>query len=461
MSAAAGLPRAVAGLLLCSLLALLSYAAHGSDPVYLFERVAVVTMQDAKLLPDHDVLIEAGRIARIAPAGSIAAPARTIRIAGQGRYLMPGLAEMHAHVPGPDQREYAEDVLLLYVAHGVTTIRGMLGHPWHLELRDRIIRGQVLGPRLYTAGPSLNGNSVPGVAAAERLVREQYAAGFDFLKLHPGLEPATFDAIARTANELGIPFEGHVSEAVGLAHALDRRQRAIDHLDGYMQALARDDCARSRAAGFFGIGLTPCVDTARIPGLVARTREAGSWMVPTQTLLEQWALPPTEQELRARDSVRYLPPQVVDQWLEARGRFLGLQGLAPDDARRFIEIRRRLIRELDAAGVGVLLGSDAPQVFNVPGASAIDELELYVEAGLTPYRALTTGTSQPADFFAASEVFGRVAVGRSADLLLLAANPLEDVSAVRQLEGVMLRGRWLSQDDIAERLAALAARHTD
>jgi len=435
----------------------LAAAAHASAPL-VFTDVNVVAMTDERVLNEQDVVIEDGRILRLGDAAPASRPANAVVIDGRNRYLMPGIAEMHAHVPGPDRREFAEDVLLLFVAHGVTTIRGMLGHPWHLELRERIADGEVIGPRLYTAGPSFNGNTVPDVATAVRMVREQHAAGYDFLKLHPGLTVATFDAIAATAREVGIPFEGHVSEAVGLVHALERGQRAIDHLDGYVHALAKDQCARTRAAGFFGIGLTPCIDAERIPQLVAATRRAGTAIVPTQVLLEQWARPPTEAELRSREAVKYLPERLIERWLEARAGFLGLEGLRTEDARAFIDVRRRLIRELDQAGVAILLGSDAPQVFNVPGASAIAELELYVAAGLTPHRALLTATAKPAEHFGAGDRFGSVAVGREADLLLLAANPLEDVRALHRLEGVMLRGQWLPRAELDRRLSELARR---
>lgn len=425
----------------------------------LFRGVTVVPMRDEQVLAGRDVLVRGGRIERIAPAGSLGSLRGAQVIDGRGRFLIPGLAEMHAHVPGPEQAQYAEDVLLLFVAHGITTIRGMLGHPWHLELRERLERGELIGPRLYTAGPSFNDRSAPDAASATRMVREQHAAGYDFLKLHPGLTPPVFDAIAAAARELGMEFGGHVSEAVGLERVLDARQRAIDHLDGYMQALVVPGCRHGPVApGLFGVGLTDCAEESLIPAAVARTKAAGTWMVPTQILLEQWAQPPDEAALARRPAMRYVPARIRAQWRDTRDRFLTPQAFGGARGGKFIALRRALLREMHRAGVPIALGSDAPQVFNVPGDSAHGELRLYGEIGLSPYEALRTATVMPARFFGAERRFGTIAEGMDADLVLLRANPLEDLGASRSIEGVALRGRWLGRRQLDARLEALAAR---
>lgn len=450
------LPRALATMLGATLLAA---AAADEPPPVMFQNTTVITMTEAGVLESQDVLVSGGRIARVVPSGTVAAPQGATIVDASGRFLMPGLAEMHAHVPGPAQAQYAEDVLLLYVAHGITTMRGMLGHPWHLELRRRIAEREVIGPRLFTAGPSLNGTSVPDVDTAVREVRAQHAAGYDFLKLHPGLSRPVFDAIATTANGVGISFSGHVSDEVGVLHALAARQRAIDHLDGYMQLLADPRCLDGPVApGFFGVGLTDCADADRIPAVVKATLAAGTWMAPTQVLLEQWALPPTDAELKARPALRYLPAGTLEGWRAARTRFLGMQALSETQARRFIELRRRLISEMHRAGVPILLASDAPQVFNIPGDSALAELAIYGQCGMTPLEALATGSVNPARFFGAEGVFGSVREGLEADLVLLAADPLADLGNTRRIEGVMLRGRWLDRAALDALLGRIEAR---
>lgn len=449
---------ALLALLTASLPTLAQQPATTPQPV-LFRDVNVIPMTDDSIQPHRDVLVTNGRIERVGPSGSITPPAGALSVEGKGRYLMPGLAEMHAHLPPPPREQEAQDILLLYIAHGVTTIRGMLGDSWHLQLRRQLQDHQVLGPRLFTAGPSFNGNTVPTVASAEQRVREQAAAGYDFLKLHPGLKRNVFDAIAATARASNISFQGHVSTDVGVVRALEAKQRAIDHLDGYVMALADRDCARKvRTSIIFGLDLAHCADVRRIPDLARRTREAGTWMVPTQVLLEQWAVPPTREALLSRPALRYMPAGTVDRWQQQLSNFIGPEGLSAEQGKRYIEITRALIRELHKEGVPIAVGSDAPQVFNIPGDSALRELALYAEIGLSPYEVLRTATTNPARFFNAEDRFGRVREGLEADLILLEENPLADVQALRKLAGVMVRGQWLSRAALDERLAELAKR---
>jgi hypothetical protein len=181
-------------------------------------------------------------------------------------------------------------------------------------------------------------------------------------------------------------------------------------------------------------------------------------MVPTAILLEQWAQPPSRDQLLARPAMRYLPPDTADRWRDQLRNFIGAQGLTPERGKRYVDVTRALIRGLHAEGVPILLGSDAPQVFNIPGDSALAELSLYVQAGLSPFEALRTGTANPAAFFNAADRFGAVKEGLEADLLLVEANPLEDVGAVRKLAGVMVRGNWLSRAEIDQKLGELASR---
>lgn len=436
--------------------ALASGAAQAAE--FAFVGVNVVPMDRELVLPDQTVLVADGRIARIGPRADVAVPETASEVHGEGRWLMPGISEMHAHVPPGDPADpWVEDVLFLYAANGITVARGMLGAPWHLELKANIAAGKVLGPRLYTSGPSLNGNSVSSPEDGARLAREQAAAGYDFLKLHPGLSRAEFDAIAAAADAAGIAFAGHVSEDVGLERALEAGYASIDHLDGYLQALAPD----GGEPGFFGLALAGAVDAERIPGLARRTRDAGVWNVPTQTLMVHFALPIPPEALRARPEHAYVPAAMRQRWLEQKAEFVSSRDYDVAQARRFIEVRRQLIDALHAAGAGLLLGSDAPQLLAVPGFSIHHELAELVASGLSPYEALRTGTVAPAEFFGAGSVFGTVREGLEADLVLLGANPLEDVAALKRPAGVMLKGRWLSREALDARLAEIAARYAD
>ena len=185
------------------------------------------------------------------------------------------------------------------------------------------------------------------------------------------------------------------------------------------------------------------------------TRASGVWNVPTQSLIESIALPDDPLEMAKRPEMRYMPPQVVSNWVEAKQNFLANESYSAEGARRFVEIRLKLIKALQDAGAGLLLGSDAPQVFQVPGFSMRAELASLIAAGLTPYEALTTGTRNVALYFGALEDRGTIEIGKAADLLLLEANPLEDVGNVELLDGVMVRGRWLPRSELDEILRRL------
>jgi len=432
-----------------------------AQQLFVLEDVNVVPMDDERVLESQTVIVRNGRIEAIVDASDAEVPADAVLIAGEGRYLVPGLAEMHAHVPPASDARYLEEVLFLYVANGVTTARGMLGEPAHLELRERIARHDVLGPRLYTSGPSLSAQSVASPEQAARIVREQAEAGYDFVKLHPGLTRAEFDAAVEAAEEAGIALAGHVSEEVGVERALEARQATIDHLDGYAQFLVPEDERGEAPAGFFGIGIADRIDVERIPAAVDATLAAGVYNVPTQTLLEHWAAPsPTVDELAARPELAYVSPQTRQQWIQSKRQIMQSPDWSAEKASALIDVRRRLVAALhDAAPNLLLLGSDAPQVFNVPGFSLHHELDAIVAAGLTPYEALRTGTVHAAEFFDAEDEFGRIAPGLAADFVLVDGNPLEDVSAMREPAGVMVRGRWLDREALDAGLAEIAARY--
>lgn len=421
-----------------------------------FVDVTVIPMDRERELPGHTVLVDGGRISAVGPVEEVDVPQGAERIDGAGRYLMPGLAEMHAHIPGSDDRHWAETVLFLYVANGVTTIRGMSGSPLHLELREQTARGDLLGPTIFAAAPGISGNNAPTPDDAERAVRERAEAGYDLVKVF-GMPVESYERLAQTAKETGIPFAGHVPEAVGLVGALEAGQASIDHLDRYVEFLApgyRD--MPDREAGFFGSGLVDIADTGRIPEAVERTLTAGTWNVPTLSLVEHLASPEPAGQMIQRPEMRYMPPGVLDDWARVKDEFHAEPDFQPAAAARLVEIRRQLTKALHDAGAPLALGSDAPQFFNVPGFSIHHEMAMMVAAGLSPYEVLVTGTRNPASYFGTQEEFGTVAVGRRADLILLDANPLEDVGNVRRRAGVMVQGRWLPDAEIRERLEQIA-----
>ena len=422
-------------------------------PAVAIVNVSVIPMDREHVLADQTLIVRDGRIVILGPASSTAIPEGATRVDGRGKYLIPGLAEMHGHIPGgnaPD--DVVERVLSLYALNGITTVRGMLGHPRHLELRARAGRNEIMSPTIYTSGPSFNGNSVTSVAVGRQMVLDQKAAGYDLLKIHPGVPREAFDTIAATARRLGMPFAGHVPLAVGVERALETRYASIDHLDGYVEYLVQPGSpVTADQSQFFGINLVENLDESKIPGIIARTRQAGVWNVPTQVLMDNLAGSESADELAARPEMRYWFPNQIEQWKNTKREF------EQEPAARRLQwllVRRQLIKQLYDAGAGVLLGSDAPQMWNVPGFSTHRELEALVKAGLTPFQALTTGTAKVAEYFGTLDRTGTIAVGKQADLILLDANPLESIANTRRIAGVVLRGRWIPKSEIDSRLAA-------
>jgi imidazolonepropionase-like amidohydrolase len=420
----------------------------------------VIPMTGERVIDDATVLVSEGVIRAVGAADSVQIPKGARVIDARGKFLIPGLSEMHAHVPSGPTPQYArDDVLFLWVANGVTVARGMLGAPEHLQLRADLAAHRTLGPRLVTAGPSFNGNSVQSAEQGARMVREQKTAGYDFLKLHPGLSRESFLAVAQTAREVDIAFGGHVSQAVGLQLALEQGQRAVDHLDGYLLAVV--PAAAREGQNPDNAGLISKFDPALLPEVVRMTRAAGTWVVPTQTLYENMMGPEPVAQLEARPEMRYVPRKLREQYATTKRQILASPGVNPEFSQRYVSTRRQLIRALHDGGVGLLLGSDSPQVFNVPGFAVHRELQALVAAGLTPYEALRTGTAAPAEFFGAAGAYGTIVAGADADLVLLRSDPLQDIANTQSVEGVMVRGRWLDRayldrglGEIEKRMAA-------
>ncbi len=413
-----------------------------------FVNVNVVPMNAESVVRGQTVVIENRRIAAIGTVDSIPVPKDALVVDGTDRYLMPGLAEMHAHVTGDDG---FDRLAALFVANGVTTIRGMLGRPEHLRLREQLLDNSRFGPRLITSGPSLNGRSVSSAEDAAAKVRAQHAAGYDFVKVHPGLDADEFESLGNTANEIGMPFAGHVPVAAGVKRAFDLRMSTIDHLDGYFASLLTPSSHGAGGyGGFFDVMLAAEIDEKSIRAIARETAAAGVWNVPTQVLIEQLIDETPVIELKNRPEMRFVTAGTLRQWGERKLATQGERGFDQAVANRAVELRRRLVFELHEAGAGLLLGSDAPQVFNIPGYSLHRELDNLVASGLSPYEALRTGTTAVAEFLGTNT--GVVAVGRDADLVLVDDNPLTDIRNASRVHGVMVRGKWYARRDLDELL---------
>lgn len=418
-----------------------------------FVGVTVIPMTEpGAALPDHTVLVRNGRIERLGPRATVEIPAGALRIDGTGRYLLPGLADMHVHL------EYFEDpeLLLLFLDHGVTTVRNMDGRPYLLEWRRRIAAGELAGPAIVTAGPLLDGDPplrddntvVRDTAEAQRIVAEQHAAGYDFVKVYTNLSPEVWQAILAAARERGLPVAGHVPRRVSLEQALASGMASIEHLDGYDDLIESDESPFRNRWHWSKRFLAMPADPAKIRDAARRTAAAGVWNVPTLVEKEKTAPLAEMRSWLERPEIQKLPPEFRDAWDPAgwdEDRRRPYENLDAEDLAllaRGKQQRLALVKALVDAGAGVLVGSDTPNPFVVPGLGTIEEIRLFVEAGLTPEQALAAATREAARFLGQEKEFGTIAPGLRADLLLLEANPLEDVAHLDRRIGVMVRGRW-------------------
>lgn len=452
-----GLALAISAGLLAAQPAVATPQASAPANAVAFIGVTLVPMDRERLIVGQTVVVRDGRIVSMGPRAAVKIPADANVIDASGKYLIPGLAEMHAHVPPANAPPaVTERVLALYLANGITTIRGMLGDASHLALRARLASGEQMGPRLITSGPSFNNNSVKTVQAGVDSVLSQKRAGFDLLKIHPGLSRELFDSVAATANRVGIPFSGHVPFDVGYGRAITSRYATIDHADGLLEALIRDGApVNAPQGGFFGLGLVDHLDLGKLPALANATRDAHVWIVPTAQLMETMTNETPAESLAVMPEMRYWFPNQVRAWVLNKQNLVGTGAFTPEQRQKFIATRRAVLLGMHKAGAGFLLGSDSPQLWNVPGFSTHRELEALVRSGFTPYEALRTGTVNIAEYLGEPATSGTLAIGKVADLVLVDGNPLADVRNAARIAGVMTRGRWLDRTEIDRSLAAL------
>ena len=430
-----------------------------SPTATLIMNVNVLDIKNGEFLGPRHIVIDSAKIQSIVEELDEKEQYPNI-IDGTGKFAIPGLAEMHAHIPSPNTgQERIEETLFLYLSNGVTTIRGMLGHPAHLQMRKQAEEGTLLSPRIFTSSPSLNGNTVPSPEVAREKVLEYKKEGYDFLKIHPGIPLDAFDELVRTAKEVGITFSGHVPVAVGIRHALKSGYASIDHVDGYLEGLVPENASVNPSDnGFFGYAFTNLADTSKIDELVALTKEHQVWVVPTQSLFERWFAPVGTAELLEQPEMKYMPATTLATWKNRKEQTTGQgSGFDVQQYTTFDTIRLQLIKALQENGQGLLLGSDAPQLFNVPGFSIHHEIAGMSRAGLNPIEILRSGTINPAIFFGQEDRFGQLRAGLAADILVLNSNPLVDLKALQDIKGVMVRGNWLSRTEIDNKLEQIAA----
>lgn len=423
--------------------------------------VSVLSIEADRFINNQSVFINEGKI--VAVGNSHPAPSTKI-IDGTGKFLIPGLTEMHAHIPvavdGNDS--LVKETLFLYLSQGITNIRGMLGNPYHLGLRKAVADGNILGPRIYTSSPSLNGNTIQTPEEAVTKITQYQKEGYDFLKIHPGIKLTVWDAVEETANSVGIPYAGHVPVEVGIRRALAAKYKTVDHIDGYLEGLVPESAnVDPTKNGFFGYDFTDLADPSLIAELVDQTVANNVGIVATQSLFTRWFSPTAPEILGNEPEMKYMSPKTLFTWRQSKTQLIGSESYNANQWGRYIEIRKSLLKKMDEKGVIFLLGSDAPQVYNVPGFSIHHELKAMRDAGISNEKLLKSGTLNPAIFFGAKGEYGTIEKGAAADLVLLSGNPLESIENAQKIEGVMVGENWLPKSLIQEKLAAIAKNYAE
>jgi imidazolonepropionase-like amidohydrolase len=423
--------------------------------------VTVLPMSGRPTPRPATVLVRDGRITALGGANEIEIPEGIRAIDGRRKFLIPGLADMHVHLYSDDEADdaVAPDELGVMLANGVTAIRLMIGTPEHLALRREIEAGRLLGPQLWVASPQFTGKAdsnhrvvtTPAEARAE--VAEVAEAGYDFIKLTVDITPEVFDAIVGAARERGMPVVGHVDPRVGVRRAIAAGQH-IEHLDNYLETILSDDAPSRRSVSNYDVfrpenwESLDCMDEGKLRRIARETAESGTYTTPTLTIPKvAFALGQTEDEIRARPEWVLMPPKTRALYLRANERYWKAAA-SLERRRRYVEVRDQLVREIHAAGGRIMAGSDAPEWFFGYGYTLHRELESLVAAGLTPLQALGAATVTPASFVGAVQEWGRIEAGMRADLVLLAADPLEDIRHTTRIDAVCVGGRWLDRREL-------------
>lgn len=412
-----------------------------------FVDVNVIPMTSTLGVVAHQtVVIRNGRIESIANVGAASIPRGAVRVDGRGKYLIPGLADMHVHL------EHFEDpsVLRLFTSYGVTFVRSMDGRPRILEWKKRIASAELEGPSIVTAGPLLDGappvrfdNKVIRTADEARVaVQGQKEAGYDFIKVYTNLSTRTYEAILDEARRLGMPVAGHVPRNSSIVKALDHHA-SIEHLTDFDELIEADSSPVRGRFHWSKLYLAMEADQKKIVAAAKRVAKADVAIVPTLVQAEHaLARPETLASWLERDELLLVPNDVRKFW-EDRVRAMSQQ-IGQEDwevVARGSSNRMALVNALEEEGATLLAGTDTPNPFAVPGVSIHRELDLLVRAGLTPKEALAAATREAAVFVGQGSEWGTIEVGKRADLVLLERNPLESIRATTTISRVMVRGR--------------------
>lgn len=412
-----------------------------ADRPFAITHITVIDPKSGSVKRDMTVLIRGARIAAVGKTKTVRVTGSTQTIDGRGKFVIPGLWDMHVHLESGDfgRNHY----LRLLLVNGVTGIRLMDGDPTYYRWQREIEQGLLLGPRMVIASQVIAGpasyasdtikvNNAEEARAAVRKAKQERA---DFIKVHDGLSRAAYLAIVDEAKKLKIMVAGHVPEAITAIDASNAGQRSIEHFTGLTEAET---------------------DAAKANLLSSVFKKNGTWLCPTLIMRRNYAVL-DERFLAADPRLRYASRSSRAYWSKISSDAKNIPASDWDARKETVRREKALVGRFQNAGVGILAGTDTSNPYVMPGFGLHDELAMLVESGLTPMEALRTATLNPARVFGYAHNAGSIEKGNVADLLILSANPLEDIRNTTRISAVVLRGRFLDRKELDSILAEIEA----
>jgi imidazolonepropionase-like amidohydrolase len=435
-----------------------------------FVGVSVIPMDRERILTNQTVVVRNGKIAEIGDKVKVPKDAATVN--GKGKYLIPGLVDMHTHLMSDEDfpDELAPDELRIMVANGVTTIRLMIGTPEQLVLRARASRGEIVAPTIYCASPHLTGREqgndfvVNTPDEARAAVRKAKADGYDFIKVTTFVKSLVYESAVDEAAKIGIRVIGHADSRFVTVPRAWRARQQIEHLDGYLEMLLADNAPMKGSVSDLYI-YNPrnweslnYIDETKIAGVARKTVASNPFVDPTQSFMKNtFGLPRSEESIRAQPDFRFYPVKTQDFYINYLRR-TPLNQVSLEKRARWVELRNKLIKAIFDAGGKIMAGSDTPEFLWLYGFTMHREMKALADAGLPNYAVLAAATRNAHEWLGSLKYSGTIEKGKQADLILLDANPLDDITNTEKRTGVMLKGKWYAQAEMNDWLDEIAPR---